>query len=140
MRAEAPLVLVSLLLGGCYASNIVAPRDRFVRDDVGALAWRPATPADLAGLYASVAITGEAALTLRRVDYWFGADGRFAAAALQDDGDEGLTFQVANGRWSLTGAGLVLGDQEPAECAAAPEHLRLSTAAGEIVLRRETGS
>ena len=140
MRAETSLLLVSLLLGGCYASNVVAPRDRMVRTDLKELKWRPATAADLAGLYASVAITGDAALTLRRVDYWFGADGRFAAAALQDDDDEGPTFQTANGRWSLTDGGLVLGDQEPAECTAAEEHLRLRMTGGEIVLRRETGS
>ena len=141
MRAEARLravfALAAVLLGGCYASNVVAVKDRMVRDDLGELAWRPATPADLDGLFASVAITGDAALVLRRIDYWFGEGGRYAAAALQDEGGDGPSFQVASGRWSLTEQGLVLDGQEPAECTVANDHLRLVTAAGAIVLRRE---
>jgi hypothetical protein len=132
-RPLTPCVL--LLLAGCYASNVVAVRDRTVVDDVTALAWRPAQADDVPGLYESVAVQGDAAFALRRVYYWFSSDGRYAGAALIA-ADTGMAFQTLAGTWRLGPEGFVLDAAAPAQLLAAPEHLRIDAGNGVLVLRR----
>ena len=135
MAARSIALAAALPLLGCYASNVVAREDRAVGDRQLPEHWTAATPADLAGLFESVRVTGDAAVSLRSVHYWFGGDGRYTGAALVD-GDDGMAFQTLTGRWALTDAGLALDDAPPARCEAAPGFLRIGTAGGELVLRR----
>jgi hypothetical protein len=125
----------AVLTAGCYVSSVVAEQDRAVAVDIQALDWQPATAADLQGLYESIAIEGDAAVSLRRIWYWFAADGRYAGAALTE-GEGGIHFQTVNGTWQLLPAGLVLDDGAPARLAAAAGHLRIAADSGTLVLRR----
>jgi hypothetical protein len=137
-RASPVGLLASIVLplsAGCYASNVVAPEDRAVAGATLPTTWRPARAGDLRGLYMSVAISGDAALSLRRVWYWFEADGGYAGAALLE-GEEGVAFQTRNGRWTLTENALRLDDGEAA-IDAADGFLRLRSQNGEVVLRRD---
>jgi hypothetical protein len=122
-------------LGGCYASNVVAEADRAVVVPVAQLEFAPATAAEVRGLFESLQIEGDAAFTLRKVWYWFAPDGSYAGAALQETAD-GMTFQTRNGTWRLDASGFALDDGGPAVLLAAPEHLRLETPGGALLLRR----
>lgn len=135
--ALAPLVaLLSAPLAGCLASSVVAPEDRNAFLAPAELAFEPYSGAPLEGLYASVAIEGDASLSLLKVYYCFQPGGTFTGAALLA-GDP-PNFQVLAGTWSLTAEGLVLGEgTSTARLEAAPDHLRLSGAEGTVVLRRE---
>jgi hypothetical protein len=125
-------------LGGCYASNVVAPQDRAVLAAPAELPWQPATSAAVDGLFESVSIEGDVAGSLLRVWYWFGRDGRYAGAALVDNG-EGPAFQTLNGLWQLDAQGFAL-DGAAATLESAPDHLRLRTPQGALILRRARSS
>lgn len=130
-------VLVATALGcsGCIASNVVATGDRMVQQPLEQLPFAPAPGLQLDGLYESVAITGDAAVSLRRIWYLFRADGSYTAAALVE-GERGASFQTLDGSWASTAAGLSLDGAEPVPLEQAEQHLRLSAPTGVVVLRR----
>lgn len=137
MRADRWLLLCVLpFVGGCIASNVVAEKDRAVVEPkaLADVAFRPANAADFAGLFETVEITGDVALSLRRVWYWFESNGRYSGAAFVD-GDEGLSFQTLTGTWKLTDAGLALDDGEPLAASAADGLLRMAVPGGTLVLK-----
>lgn len=125
----------ALGFGGCIASNVVATQDRMVAATVAELAFAPAPGLRPEGLYESIEITGEAAVSLRKVYYLFLADGTYTAAALVDDAHGGA-FQTLTGTWSSGPDGLVLDGAEPVPLEQAPRHLRLSAPTGTVVLRQ----
>ncbi|MCB9889015.1 MAG: hypothetical protein H6836_05515 [Planctomycetes bacterium] len=135
-RAAALGVLGAVCsLSGCIASNVVADQDRRVVDPVGTLRFAPATQRQIPGLFESVEIRGAAAASLWKVYYLFEDTGRYAAAALVAT-EQGMKFQVLDGTWRLEPEGLVLDDTEPSPVDVAPDHLRLRSARGVVVLRR----
>lgn len=137
MRAERLLAVCLLpFFGGCIASNVVAEKDRAVVEPkkLAEVAFRPATSADFAGLFETIEITGDVALSLKKVWYWFEANGRYSGAALVD-GDEGLAFQTLTGTWKLTDAGLSLDDGEPLAASAAEGLVKMSVPGGTLVLK-----
>jgi hypothetical protein len=138
---RAALLAPCVVLGGCYASNVVASADRAVASDalLAAVAWQPATGEQLVGFHESRSIEGDAALSLRKVYYVFVADGRYTGAALVD-GEEGLGFQTLGGTWRLDAAGLSLDGGEPARCEAGGAFLRIQVAGGTIVMQPVEGS
>ncbi len=137
MIAVRRLALAAVpLLPGCIASNVVAPADRMVATPLDSLAWTPAGAAVLDGLWASVDIRGDAAVSLRRIWYVFQPDGRYTAAALAEV-DGVPTFQTLVGTWVCSAAGLALDGQAPVACEVAGEHLRFSAPGGAVVLRRD---
>jgi len=123
------------LWSACIASNVVATEDRFVQEPVATLAFVPAPELVLDGLYESVEITGDAAVSLRRIYYLFRGDGSYTAAALAEAGN-GAQFQTLSGTWSNTAAGLSLDGGEPVVLERAGQHLRLTAPNGAVVLRR----
>lgn len=125
-----------LSLASCYASNVVAVADRLVTSAALPTSWRAARTADLDGLFESVAVTGDAAVSVRRIWYWFDGVGRYTGAALID-GDDGLAFQTLSGTWAITADGLVLDGGDPVVAETATDHLRIRAAGGDLVLRRE---
>jgi hypothetical protein len=129
------LVIGSGLLGGCIASNVVAVEQRSVQQPVAELPFVAAPELVLDGLYESLAITGDAALSLRRIYYLFRPDGTYTAAALTE-GERGAAFQTLNGTWSNTATGLSLDGAEPVRLERADEHLRITAPNGSVVLRR----
>lgn len=129
------LLLGTGWLGGCIASNVVATEDRFVQQPLAALAFAPAADLRLDGLYESVEITGDAALSLRKIYYLFRADGTYTAAALAE-GADGAAFQTLGGSWSNDKAGLSLDGAEPVRLEQADQHLRITAPNGAVVLRR----
>jgi hypothetical protein len=135
-HAAAAVALGGLLLSACIASNVVATQDRLVERPLAELAFAPALELRLAGLWASIEITGDAAVSLRKVYYWFAADGTYTAAALAD-GDAGLTFQTLGGTWATSADGLSLDGAPPVRLEQAPDHLRITAPNGGLVLRRE---
>lgn len=137
MRADRILLLASLpLFGGCYASNVVAEKDRAVveRSSLADAQWRAAAAADFAGLFETIEIQGDVALSLKKVWYWFEANGRYSGAALVD-GDDGIAFQTLTGSWKLTEGGLSLDEGDPLAASAAPSLLRMSVPGGTLVLK-----
>ena len=122
---------------GCIASNVVAKEQRLVTTDSTQLPWVPATVATLDGLYESVDIRGDAAVSLRRIWYVFTVGGSYTGAALAD-ADGQLAFQTLSGSWSLAPGGLVLDGQEAVPCDAAEGHLRLSAPTGVVILKKVT--
>lgn len=128
--------LVLLPAAGCIASNVVAEDERLVVADVDQLVFQPASVVALDGLYASVDIRGDAAVSLRRIWYLFEPGGRYTAAALVEV-DGMPTFQTLVGTWASSAAGLVLDGGAPVDCAMAGDHVRLSTPTGVVILRRE---
>ena len=122
-------------LCSCLPSSVVAPEDRSAFLGTAELPWQPYAGEPLDGLYASVAIEGDAALGLLKVYYCFMHDGSFTGAALL--ATDPPAFQVLSGAWSLEADGLHLGSGPPALLEEAPGHLRLSGAEGAVVLRRE---
>lgn len=133
--AVAALWLVPPTLGGCIPSNVVAKQDRMVEAPLAELQFVPGDAARLAGFYESVQITGDAAVSLRKVFYWFDEGGTYTAAALVD-GPDGVEFQTLVGTWRATAEGLVLDDADAVPVTVADEHVRLATASGELTLRR----
>lgn len=138
MRRAARGVLLALVasgLAGCIASNVVATADRLVQQPLAELAFAPAPGLRLDGLYESVEITGDAAVSLRRIYYLFRRDGTFTAAALVE-GDGGAAFQTLSGTWATSAAGLSLDGAEPVSLEQADQHLRITAPNGAVVLRR----
>jgi hypothetical protein len=121
---------------GCVPSNVVAADERAVAMPSDKLAWDAALPAGLTGLYESVSIRGDAAQSLLKVYYWFAASGEFTGAALVlVDGVR--QFQTLAGRYRIDAGSILLGDDSaPAALLAAKDHLRLTSADGEVTLRR----
>ena len=131
------LLAVALTAAACIASNVVAPQQRLVVDDLAALEWAPAPELPLLGLYESVDIRGEAAATLRKVYYRFAADGTYTAAALIESAGA-FQFQTIDGTWRANEDGLVLDDGEPVQLDRADGgFLRIRTATGPLVLQHE---
>lgn len=119
---------------GCIASNVVATGDRLVAQPVENLAFVPAPGLPLTGLYESVEISGDAAVSLRKVWYLFLADGTYTAAALTET-STGPRFQTLNGTWTATAAGLSLDAAQAAPIEQAPGHVRITAKNGVLVLR-----
>lgn len=126
---------VASTLAGCIPSNVVATDQRMVVADLSRLQFAAAPELQLAGLYESVEITGDAAVALRKVYYLFAADGTYTAAALAEV-DGRSAFQTLGGTWTSTAAGLSLDGAEPVALEAAPEHVRITAPNGALVLRR----
>jgi len=133
---RARFVVLAALLGptACIPSNVVARQDRLVTTAVDDLQFAPAGEFVPNGLYESVAITGDAALSLRKVYYLFAADGRYTAAALVEDAG-GLAFQTLSGTWRSAQGSLQLDDGDVVRAEVCDEHLRLSAPSGVLVLR-----
>lgn len=129
------LLACAAACSGCIASNVVATEDRLVPQPLAALPFAPAPDLRLDGLYESVEITGDAAVSLRRIYYLFRDDGSYTAAALAE-GDGAATFQTLSGTWHTTAAGLSLDGAEPVRLEQAGQHLRLTAPNGAVVLRR----
>ncbi|MCB9878594.1 MAG: hypothetical protein H6835_13435 [Planctomycetes bacterium] len=132
------LLAVALTAAACIASNVVAPQQRLVVDDLAALEWAPAPELPLLGLYESVDIRGEAAATLRKVYYRFAADGTYTAAALTEV-DGRCSFQTLDGTWRADVDGLSLDGAPPVPLERAPGHVRLRAPNGELVLAQRPG-
>lgn len=132
-----PLAMLCFATGaaGCIASNVVAHDDRMVAAAVADLQFTAATAGPAEGLYESVEITGDAAVSLRRVYYVFFADGTYTAAALTE-ADGRSAFQTLTGTWAFSTAGLSLDGAEPVRFETAPDHLRITAPNGALVLRR----
>ncbi len=133
--AGGALAVAACLWSGCIASNVVASEDRSVQQPIAALPFAAAPTLVLDGLYESIAITGDAALSLRRIYYLFRPDGTFTAAALVD-GETGAGFQTLSGTWVNGDAGLSLDGAEPVRLEQADAHLRITAPNGAVVLRR----
>lgn len=138
-RGAVPALAAGLaaltLPSGCIPSNVVAEQDRAVVVPAAALRWEEPLPSALAGLYESVAITGEIAAAMLEVYYWFDAGGEFTGAALVlVDGSP--RFQTLAGRYRIADGRIWLGEvEEPAALAAAAGHVRFSSGEGTLVLR-----
>jgi hypothetical protein len=137
MRIEFALVALAswLALTSCITPNVLDSNARAVEVPVQQLAWRAPTSDDLAGLFESVEITGEAASALAKVYYHFAADRSYSGAALVVGGAQ-PEFQTLSGTWTLAGDQLDLGDGEKITLAAAEDHLRLASSGGVAVLKR----
>lgn len=133
MRALA--IGLALLLPACIASNVVAVEQREVGSALDGLVFQPVAAPQLDGFYESVDIRGDAAVSLRRIYYVFDSRGTYTAAALAE-ADGGLQFQTLRGTWRAAADGLVLDDQPPVPCEAAPDHVRLIAPNGSVVLRK----
>ncbi len=137
---RATLVAFPLALSACIPSNVVAADDRAVTSTTADLAWTDPVPPKLTGLYESVSIRGDAAAAMQKAYYWFAADGTFTGAALVlGGGDSANTpqFQTLGGTYRIAQDQLWLGeDSEPATLRAAHGHVRLTSAEGDLVLRR----
>lgn len=135
LLGRAALLAVLFLASAC-ASNTVAVHDRTVRGEFEALAWRPATPSDLAGHWRARSLEGPAAAVFLDLAYWLDADGHFSGAALFAGPPP--TYQVLSGTWTLGSEGLLqLGeDSAPAVAEVADDLLRLSGDEGRLVLER----
>jgi hypothetical protein len=114
----------------------VDPADRAVGSPDATVAWGPAQAADLAGTWRATHVEGAAAPSLLSLTYHFGSDGTYSAAALV--ASHPPAFQVRKGRWHLAGGTLDLGDgSEAARLEEAPDHLRLTTSQGRVVLAHD---
>ncbi|MBL8733801.1 MAG: hypothetical protein JNN13_15630 [Planctomycetes bacterium] len=134
-RLPVLLLLACVGLPGCIASNVVAAKDRQVVVAAAELPWQPAPSAALDGLYESVDVRGDAAVSLRKVYYVFQQDGSYTGAALTEV--EGcFRFQTLAGTWRCGADGLSLDDAPPVQLDAAPDHLRITAPTGVLVLRR----
>ena len=123
------------LFGGCIASNVVAADQRLVAATAEQIPFQPAGVVVLDGLFESIDIRGDAALSLRKIYYRFAVDGTYTAAALAEI-DGAPQFQTLNGTWVSTTAGLALDGADPVPLELAPDHLRLSAPTGTVVLRK----
>ena len=134
-RLFAIVAAAVLSLPGCIASNVVAPEQRFVVTDTTELKFTAAPGLLLDGLFESVEITGDAALSLRKVYYLFAADGTYTAAALAEV-DGKAAFQTLQGTWNSTAAGLSLDGADPVQLEQAQNHVRITAPTGALVLRK----
>ena len=136
---SSTLLLLPLAIApGCIPSNVVARDDRMVTTALEDLRFEPAGELALDGLWSSVAISGDAALSLRKVYYVFLPGGAYTAAALVDDGSA-PAFQTLTGTFAVSAAGIVFDGAEPVPLEVAPGYLRITAPTGALVLRRETG-
>ena len=129
-------ILGPVFLGSCIASNVVAVEDRSVRLREDTVAWQPAKPGSVPGLYASSRIEGPIAASILKLYYLLEASGEFTGAALLSTSPP--RFEVLNGEWSFAAGRLQLGPQSaPARLEEAEGMLRLTGAKGSVVLYRE---
>lgn len=135
LRSTVPGAIVATF-AGCIASNVVATTDRMVATPVHELAFAPAPDLVLDGLFGSTELTGEAAVSLRRIWYLFRPDGTYTAAALVD-ADGVASFQTLSGVWANGPDGLSLDGAPPVQLHRAGDHLRITDRNGVVVLRRE---
>lgn len=133
-RRLAALSLAAAAAAGCIPSSVVAPDQRTVLLDSELVAWRPATPEDVPGLYSSAEISGPMAGALWQVHYLFEASGAYTGAALLAGSPP--RFEVLSGRWAFGEGCLQLDDAEPARLEAGPGRLRLRGEEGSVVLVR----
>jgi len=126
-------VLSSLALAGCFGGTHINPDERDIVVPGLNLTFQPAGVVVLDGLYESVDIQGDTALSWRKIYYLFSPNGSYTAAALGSS-DSGPAFTTLTGTWKCDARGLSLDDSEPLQLDAAPEHLRLSAAGSTIVL------
>ncbi|MCA8951669.1 MAG: hypothetical protein KDE27_19330 [Planctomycetes bacterium] len=129
-------VLAAFTAAGCVPSNVVARSDRMVATAVDELEFGPADALRLDGFWVTERVTGEVAVALRWVGYWFADDGSYTAAAMIQIGD-GVEFQTRNGTWQLGPDGLALDGAAPVTTELAGDFVRLTTPDGQLVLRRE---
>ena len=136
MKLALLTVLATLAFSTSCASTVVAVQDRAVRDEIEALAWRPALAAELVGHWRVKRIHGAAASVLLDVSYWLDDSGRFSGAALFAGPPP--IYEVLSGAWSLAEDGtLQLGeDAEPAQAEVAEGYLRIRGAEGALVFER----
>lgn len=136
MRASRMLTFAAsaLCLAGCIAPSVVDSSGRAVADTSSELELRPATAAELEGLWQSTAIEGEAAASLACVLYFFSADGAYTGAALVVG--ERPAFQTLSGTWSLDQGRLDLGHGNVASARVAGDRLELASEGGSVSLRR----
>lgn len=127
------LLLVSSLTAGCFGGTHIKPEERDIDVPVLDLAFQPAGAMVLDGLYESVDIQGDMALSWRKIYYLFSPNGSYTAAAL-GEGDAGPAFTTLTGSWQSDARGLSLDDSEPLQLEQAPGHLRVSAAGGSLVL------
>lgn len=135
LRALAALTAV-LAASGCIASNVVAEQERMVVADFDRLPFAPAPDLVLDGLYESVDLRGEAAVSLRKIYYHFAPDGTYTAAALTDQGGV-LFFQSRRGTWRNSVEGLSLDGGAPVRLERAGDFLRVTAPSGTLVLERQ---
>ena len=136
LLALLPASLAATLVGcGLAPSNVVAKKDRAVVDRPEDVRWGPARKEDVLGSFESDSVTGEAAASVRRVEYVFDADGTYSGAALVQEAKR-ATFQTLSGRWRFENGTLRLGDDPPARTEAAPGRLRLTTEGGTVTFHR----
>src|SRR6185503_12081772 len=119
----------------CLGSTVLESTERGIAATPAELAWRPARADDLRGLFESVSIEGEAASALWKVYYHFAADGSYSGAALVIGGSH-PEFQTLSGSWTFEHELLQLGEEEPLQVFAAPEHLKLVSQGGVAILRQ----
>lgn len=136
LRSSALLACGLLMpLAGCIPSNVLAPDQRIATVAMEDRVFTPATNLQLEGFYESVEITGDAAVSLRKVYYLFQQGGAYTAAALiQDQGAS--SFQTLTGTWSLDASGLRLDDSDPVPLETSDEFVRMRSPGGTLVLRR----
>ena len=137
LRTFAACALAPLFTG-CIASNVVAPEQRMVVEDLAELQWKAAPGLQLQGLYESVDIRGDAAASLRKVYYLFADDGTYTAAALTEAGGT-YAFQTLSGTWRSDQLGLSLDGGDPVVLEQAQAHLRILAPNGELVLVERPG-
>lgn len=125
-----------LLLTGCIASNVVAPGERMVAGSLEQRVFEPAPMLQLDGLFESVDIQGDAAVSLRKIYYLFSIDGTYTAAALAEVAGK-YSFQTLDGIWQNDAAGLVLDGGDPVTLEQSGDYLRLLAAGGLVVLVRK---
>lgn len=135
LRALLALAVL-LTASGCIASNVVAKEQRMVVADLDQLPFAPAPDLVLDGLYESVDLRGDAAVSLRRIYYHFAPDGTYTAAALTDQGGV-LFFQAQKGTWQNSAAGLSLDGAAPVRLERAGDYLRVTAPTGTLVLERQ---
>jgi len=133
-RAAALLVLASLA-PACIAPSVLESSGRAVEPPVAQFAWRAPEIGDFSGLFESISIEGDAAVSLWKVYYHFAPDGSYTGAALVLGGPQ-PEFQTLSGPWALDGDLLDLGDGQSVRASAAPGHLRLESEGGIAVLRQ----
>ena len=137
MRSSA--LLAVLAWTGCITPSVIESSGRVVELAPKNVAWRPALPADLRGLFQSESIEGEAAAVLQQVLYYFAADGRFSGAALVL-GEQGPEFQTLGGTFTLhldqLDLDLDFGDGSLARVTATEDRLRLESEGNVVILRR----
>lgn len=132
------VISAGTMLPSCIASNLLDSNQRMLQPTPVEREWNPPSPTDVEGQFESVQITGEVAGSVLKIYYYFAPDGRFSGAALVV-GASGPTFQVLEGRWTLSDGKLSLGpDSEPADLHKSGDALRLTTTDGCVVLKRVT--